>query len=105
MDPRLREDDDGSDAGPTKTQQVRTIPVGAAAWPRCRMHGAQTLPGGAAGPTKVMIERKSPGGSGRLAAMQNARCPNPSRRGRRSYQAGAFLTVIPAKAGIQAVQY
>ena len=35
-----------------KTQQVRTIPVGAAAWPRCRMHGAQTLPGGAAGPTR-----------------------------------------------------
>ena len=46
-----------------KTQQVRTIPVGAAAWPRCRMHGAQTLRDEAVAPTR-----------------------NPSRRGRRSYQ-------------------
>jgi hypothetical protein len=57
-----------------KTQQVRTIPVGAAAWPRCRMHGAQTLRDEAVAPTR-----------------------NPSRRGRRSYQAGAFLTVIPTQ--------
>ncbi len=73
MVPCLREDDDGSDAGPTKTQQVRTIPVGAAAWPRSRMHGAQTLRDEAVAPTR-----------------------NPSRRGRRSYQAGPRPSSKPA---------
>ena len=51
--------------------EMRIIPVGAVAWPRSRMHGAQpfpggavastqTLPGGAAGPTRVMIEHMVP---------------------------------------------
>ena len=98
--------------------EMRIIPVGAVAWPRSRMHGAQPFPAGPslspnpfpAGPPVLPIpsDAHHPGRSGRLTAKQNARYPtlrdeavaptrDPSRRGRRSYQ-DLEMGIIPVGA-------
>jgi len=82
----------------TSVSQAGTNLVGAAAWPRSRMHGARPV---AAGPPLPpdrcshqtnfsLANRHRSGRSGRLAAKQNARCQTPSRRGRRSHRIAAL---------------